>query len=64
MEIESELLTLGPHIKDASAARSALGSIYDPLVAFNPQMRMNPAIARLPLIGGYPAMLSPANAQP
>ncbi len=43
--MEGELLTLDPHLKDESVTHSALFNIYDPLVAFDAQMRIVPALA-------------------
>lgn len=45
LALEGELLTLDPHLKDESVTHTALFNIYDPLVAFDPQMRIVPALA-------------------
>ncbi|MDI6738846.1 MAG: ABC transporter substrate-binding protein [Candidatus Edwardsbacteria bacterium] len=45
LAMEGELLTLDPHLEDESVTHSTLCNIYDPLVAFDPQMRIAPALA-------------------
>jgi len=43
--MEDDIITLDPHRHDDSVTHSVLANIYDPLVAFDGQMRIVPALA-------------------
>lgn len=45
LSMEDDIITLDPHRHDDSITHSVLSNIYDPLVAFDGQMRIVPALA-------------------
>jgi peptide/nickel transport system substrate-binding protein len=45
LAMEDDIITLDPHLHDDSITHSVLFNIYDPLVAFDDQMRIIPALA-------------------
>ncbi len=45
LSMEDDIITLDPHRHDDSVTHSVLSNIYEPLVAFDGQMRITPALA-------------------
>jgi peptide/nickel transport system substrate-binding protein len=43
--MEDDIVTVDPHLHDDSVTHSVLSNIFDPLVAFDGQMRITPALA-------------------
>lgn len=45
LSLEDDIITLDPHLHDDSITHSVLFNIFDPLVCFDEQMRVTPALA-------------------
>ena len=45
LAMDQDILTIDPHHHDDSVTHSVLGNVYDPLVSFDRQMRIVPALA-------------------
>jgi peptide/nickel transport system substrate-binding protein len=45
LAMEDDIITLDPHLHDDSVTHSVLSNIFEPLVTFDPQMRIVPALA-------------------